>query len=417
MKMYAGKSELSVFDHAVPQVVVDASTFEEIYPKDTIAGYTSSQIEFNVIGSDSDYLDLNDTLLVVKLKVVQYDGKDITTEVNMVPSNFLMHALFKDVTISLNNVKVEDTNDMYTQKAFIETILNMGSDTKKTFLKSIGYDTNDDERKKWIQKSATITLCGPLNLDLLDQPIYLLPGIDVNLKLTRNVGSVIFKYIKSSTETIAINPEVYINEAKLIVRRVKVNTSVSIGHQVGLESQNAIYPLQKSRLVQFSVPSGSLGEYKDNLFSDDRLPKFVLIALQSGKQVTGDYSVHASTFQNCNIKSLTLMRNVDYREFYTTNFEKDDYTQAYVQSMIRNMGLLNKDRNNGITLDDFKDKYPFFTFVLAPDFDIEQTQLPKTGNLKLDIRFNKALTETMTMFVYGVFDSEIQITKTGMVIV
>ena len=91
--------------------------------------------------------------------------------------------------------------------------------------------------------------------------------------------NVIFKYGKAAADTVPLNPEVCITEEKLIVRRVKV----SMGYQVGFESQNAIYPLQNAKLVQFSIPSGSLGEYKDNLFSNDRLPKFVLIAIQSGK--------------------------------------------------------------------------------------------------------------------------------------
>ena len=78
---------------------------------------------------------------------------------------------------------------------------------------------------------------------------------------------------------------------------------------------------------------------------------------------------------------------------------------------------MNSDRNNGITMKDFKETCTFFTFVLAPDFQVDQAQLPKTGNLKLDVRFQKSLTESITMYAYGVFDSEIQITKDGVVIV
>ena len=396
--------------------MVENSTFEEIYPKDSISGYASNQIEFNIIGSDNDYLDLNDTLLIVKLRVVNSNGMDITEAKDIWPSNFLLHSLFKEVSLSLNNVKIEDTNDTYMQKAIIETVLNFGKDTKDTFLDSIGYSDDDEKRKKWIQKSSRLTLCGQLNLDFFDQLKYLLPVVSVNIRLTRNIGSVIFKY-KQGSDTKAINPEVYIEEAKLQIRRVKVEQSVIAAHRLGLESQNAIYPIQRAKVVHFTIPKDSHGEYKDNLFSDERLPKFVLVAFQTSKESSGDYSSFCSEFKHCNVKSLTLSRNVDYREVYTTDFENKNYTMAYVQSVIRNLGLLNKDRNNGITMEDFKEKYPFFTFVLSPDFDIQQTQLPKSGNLKLDVRFDQPLPESMTMFIYGLFDSEIQIAKHGMVIV
>ena len=406
--MYAGKSEISLFDHDVPQVVIESSTFEEIYPKDSITGYTSTQIEFNIIGSDNDYLDLNDTLLVVKMKTVKHDGTDIATESDITPSNFMLHTLFKEATLTLNNVKVEDTNDTYMQKSVIENVLNFGNDTKTVFLESIGYDKDDTKRKEWMKKSASRTFCGPLHLDFFDQPKYLLPGINVNLKLTRNVGSVVYKYAKG-TDAVEINPQPYIIESKLLVRRVRVDQSVMIGHRLGLNNQNAVYPFQKTKIVHFTIPKDSHGEYKDNLFSDERLPKFVMIAFQTSKQASGDYGSFCSQFANNGVKSITLMRNVDFREAYSMNFTKNDYTEAYVKSIIRNMGLLNHDSNNGITMTDFKDSYSFFTFVLAPDFDVDQAQLPKTGNLKLDVRFQNALAESLTMYAYGVFDAEIQI--------
>ena len=66
-KMSCAKTELCIFDSALPQVVVDSTNFEEIYPINALEG--SSDIQFNIIGSNTDYLDLNDTLLSVTVKV------------------------------------------------------------------------------------------------------------------------------------------------------------------------------------------------------------------------------------------------------------------------------------------------------------------------------------------------------------
>ena len=65
--MSCAKTELCIFDSALPQVVVDSTSFEEIYPINALEG--KSDIQFTIVGSNTDYLDLNDTLLSVSVKV------------------------------------------------------------------------------------------------------------------------------------------------------------------------------------------------------------------------------------------------------------------------------------------------------------------------------------------------------------
>ena len=401
--MACAKSELCIFDGPLPQVVIDSSSFEEIFPTNSITADKQPVIEFNIIGSNTDYLDLNDTLLFIDLKVVD-DKKAILTDASdVVPGNYMFHTLFSDVILSLNNIVIEGGNANYAPKALIETVLNYGADTRDTTLSSIGYDADSADRKKWIAKSQSFTMCGSLQLDFFDQPKYLIPGVNVNLKLKRNHPNL-------SLKSDAGAPLIFINEAKLFVRRVKVEPSVLIGHQIGLNTQNAIYPIRKTRLVTHTIPQGSSSFFKDQIFGDERLPKFVLVTFQSAKQKNGDYKSDCSTFSHLNVTNMTLSRNTDFRETYTQDFDAN-YVTSYVSSIVRNMGHLDKNLNCGITHDDFKDKYPFFTFVLAPDFDVNTTQLPKQGNLKLDIKFKAGITSPAVVHIYGIFDSDIQINK------
>ena len=156
--------------------------------------------------------------------------------------------------------------------------------------------------------------------------------------------------------------------------------------------------------------------WQDQIFGDVRLPKFVLVAFQDNTQYIGSYSADCSTFKHLNVTELTLSRGNDYSESYTQDFKADKYVTSYVTSIIRNMGLLDRNLNCGIDMIDFKDKYPFFTFVLAPDYDIHQTQLPKQGNLNLKITFGGGIEEAASLIIYGVFDSEIQINKNRTII-
>ena len=144
----SAKSELDIFSPAPPQVVIESYAFEDIYPKDSISGYNKSHIEFDIIGSEDEYIDMNDIMLTIKIKAVDESGKDITVDIaKLTPSNYLFHCLFKDMTLFLNNTKIEDTNDSYYQKAIIETTLNLSSDSKNTFFKPMGYSEETETVK------------------------------------------------------------------------------------------------------------------------------------------------------------------------------------------------------------------------------------------------------------------------------
>jgi len=407
--MTCAKTELCIFDSALPQVVVESANFEEVFPLNSVEGANQRDIIFNIIGSTNEYLDLNDTMLYVQVMVTAENGDKIDDKADVTPSNYMFHTLFKDAILSLNNVRIEGGNGVYAHKALIETILNYGSDTKRTSLQSIGF-AEPAARKEWIAKSKRFSMCGSLQLDFFDQPKYLIPGVNVNLRLNRTDSSF---SLKSTGAKFNLD----ILDARLYVRRVKVEQSVMIGHQIGLSKQNAIYPFRQTQLTSVNLAVGSTSYYQDQIFSDGRLPKFILIAFQNGSQYTGSFTEDTGTYKNFNITSLSLTRNSDFREVYTQSFENDNYVTTYASSIIRNMGLLDKNLNNGITLEQFKSTYPFFTFVLAPDFDVNQTQLPKHGNIKIEVKFNAALERSAALLIYGVFDSEVQINKNGTIYV
>jgi len=401
MIVMSGKSELSIFDKPDPPIVVQNASFEEIFPINTITG-ESTDIEFKVNASNTDYLDLNDTLLYVSVKVVQENGADLADGADVCPNDYFFHSLFKDVMLKFNSVLIEGGNSTYAQKAIICSVLNYSKDTEKMTLTSMGSHANEVKRKAWIAKSKNFEMCGSILLDFFNQPKYLIPGISVHLRLQRNPSSFCIKG----------SGKVLLNDAKLFVRRVKVTPSVLMGHNIGLQKRNAIYPIRQTRLNSYNVAKGSLAYFKDQIFDDRQLPKFVLVTFQPTKSYNGDKTEFSSKFDHSSVSSIMLSRNTDYRESYTVDFENDRYVTSYVQSIIRNMNLLNKNINIGINMENFKDRYPFFTFVLAPDFDVNQTQVPRQGNIRLDVRFSKAIVEATTVLIYGVFDSEVEISDT-----
>ena len=388
----SGKTELCLFDEPLPQLVVQGAAFVDISPQ-TVLTDANSKIEFTIHENKTEYLDLNDSTLYLRYLVKASEGNKALAESSVVtPVNYLMNAIFSDVTLSLNDTIIEGGNQMYSYKSTIETIFGFNREAKKVKLRTIGYDNDADNRKKWIAKSQVAELVGPLRLDFFNQPRYLLPGVTVKLSFTRNRDT--FALSGGGSEA----SKLILLDAKLYVRRVRVAPEVMLAHEKGLMNKNAIYPYTRGQVISYSIPKGSLSSYRDNLFSASLLPKFVIVGFVKSVGFIGDdLSAAPFDFDHFNVNSVGLYRDglsMPFRDIYQPGFGKTPLLvmKDYHRSMIHNTQHLNTNMNNGIRLEDFESgKYTLFTFNLTPDFDMTQNQLPRDGNLRLEVKFGKEL--------------------------
>ena len=120
-------------------------------------------------------------------------------------------------------------------------------------------------------------------------------------------------------------------------------------------------------------------------------------------------------YNHFNVSSVGLFldgQSVPFREVYKPNFTKQLVVKDYIRSIIHSFEHFNTNLNNGISLDGFAHgNYTFFTFNLTPDFDMKQCQMPRDGNLRLEITFEKELSTSINVVAYGMFDTQLQITK------
>jgi hypothetical protein len=411
----SGKTELRIFDEILPQVVARNASFVDISPKNSLSEKNQT-IEFNIAGSESDYLDLNDSILYIQYNVKAAEGAKALAETSVVtPVNFFMNALFKDVSLYLNDEKIEGGQGMYPYKSTIETIFGFDRDAKFYQVKASGYEEDSTKRKDWIQKSRVAELVGPVRLDFLNQPKYLLPRINVKMIFERHHDS--FALHGGGSEASRLT----ILDAKLYVRRVSVAPEVLLAHEDGLSKKNAIYPFMKSKVVTHTISTGSLSHYCDGLFSSSLLPKFVIVAFVSSVGYNGEnLTVAPFDFKHFDVSSVGLYldrQSVPFREVYKPNYAKDLVLKDYIRSIVHNFQHLNTNINNGISIEQWKNNYSFFTFNLTPDFDMKQCQMPRDGNLRLEVTFAKELASSINVIIYGMFDSQIQITKNRDIIV
>jgi hypothetical protein len=415
----SGKSELSIFDDVSPQVVIDSAIFQDVHPQ-TALDSNSDVIDFYIAGSNTEYLDLNDTLLSLRLHICRADGKAFTaTDVTRpVPSNYFLNALFSDVSLSLNDTQIEGGHTMYPYKATIESALNFNDEAKRLQFLPAGVSEEDDERAKWVGDSDEFELVGALRLDFLSQPKYLIPGVSVRVTLTRSKDVFSLHLAKGIADPGNLAFKIVISQCILYVRRVKVHPSVEEGHKVGLIKNNAVYPYTRTKIISYSIPKGSTTFFKENLFSNALLPKFIVVAMVHGNAFTGSLGQKPFDFQHFNANTIALYRDgqgIPYKRAYNPHFRKGKtsfLTDVYVRSILQNTQLLNTNHSNGIDLADFSTGgYGFYTFNLTPDFDMNQTQQVRDANLRLEMRFSSALTDSINVIAYAIFDAKIQITN------
>ena len=413
INMISGKSELQLFGEPPKQGVVNNAAFVDYLPV-TALGDGITNIEYQIQGSDVDYLDLNDSFLCLKLKVLNDDNSNLDAASKTHATNYFLNALFSDVKLFLNETLIEGGSPTYAYKSTIESIFNFNEDAKRIQLLPGGFSDEVDEREKWIKNSTSCEVIGALRLDFFSQPKYILNKVNVRIELNLSKNEFGLT-MPAGDAALAKKPKIRIYAASLYVRRVQVDPAVRIGHEIGLKTQNAMYPYQKSEVITGAIAAKSLFYTKDNVFGHTQMPKFVVVGMVRGDAYNGDYEQDPFHFGAFNVLSLGLYRDgepVPTRKIYNCDFPGNRVTEAYFTSIILNTQHFNTNMNNGIRMEDFKQDggYTFYTFNLAPDFDMHQRQQIADGNLRLEIRFRKETAVAINVIVYGLFDGLVEIT-------
>ena len=258
--MFAGeecsKSELELFATPPHNVSMERGDYVVHKPLAQIAD--SAPLEFHVQASPDEYIDLGRTKLQLTLRIAKKSGAALAEDAKVTTANLLLHTLFSQVDCKLNDTLVTANVGTYPYKAYLETILSHGSNSLKSWLQAKPYEEDNPcnnhydptaqgvqpgikKRNVRIKGSKTFQLIGRPHVDIFMQDKYLLPGIDIDLKFTKSPTQ--FHLLGG---TILRRTEVAIINARLLVRKVKVNPTVGPGTlRRASERCPAKYPLRR----------------------------------------------------------------------------------------------------------------------------------------------------------------------------
>ena len=419
------RSELDLFSVPPTQTAVESSQWIEYSPVSTIT--SSSPIEFIVSGSGEDYVDLSNTLIEVKACIKSSESSPVDNTVPVAPINNTLHELFSQVDVSLNDVNVSSATTTYPYRAYLETHLNFGADAKKSRLQAALYYIDDNisisnpipessgtknrglKKRHEICTKKTFDMIGPLHADVFNQSKYLLNGVSMKLRLSRSKDDFVLMAKDNTTKYM-----IEILSAKLFIRKLKISPSLCLAHERILQTKTAKYPISRVECKIIHLPQGQKNFSHDNLFLG-QLPKRIVMGIVDNRAFNGDLTLNPFNFQHCDLNFLAV--HLDGRQIpwapLQPSYSGDSYIRAFYTQFTGGEGI-SSDTGNTIGREVFSKGHALYCFDLTPDLSSScghHFSVSKSGNLRLELGFETALTFTGNVLVYSEFDSIIEIDK------
>ena len=172
------KSELDLF--AVPPTQTSIEDGRWVEHQHLTSLDSGGPIEFVIPGTGDAYLNLANTYLLIRAKVVRGVGTGLAADTPVAPVNNWLHSLFSQVDVYLNDTLVTPSSNTYPFRAYVDTVLSYGDEAKNTQLTSQlwykdtaghmdatnvdGGNTGLVERRRYIAESRIVEMMGQRRL-------------------------------------------------------------------------------------------------------------------------------------------------------------------------------------------------------------------------------------------------------------
>lgn len=419
-------AELDLFSAPMTQLSIEDKKYQECQPLSALND--NSPIEFFIPGDGEKYLDLNDTMLHLRVKITERDGTNIPPDAGVALINYPLNTIFSQCDVILGDRLISQSSATHPYRAMIETLLNFSEDTLKSqFSAGLFYkDTAGDmdsivisngpnrgikQRAVFTAESREVDLLGPLHADIFFCERLLLNSVDLRIKLIRNSDA--FSLMGTRDSQFALK----ITSASLFVKKVTVSPAVRLGHAAALMKGNALYPLSRVSVKTYSIPENSRICNQENLFLG-AMPKYVVLGMVHHDAFTGRRDLSPFNFRHNDVEYLALCqdgRQVPAKAFQP-QFDRGNSVREFYH-MFSATGRHLKDLPLSIDRREFNEGYALFAFNLEPSEDADALSPVSNGNLRLEMRFRVPLPQTTTLIVYACYDSILEIDSKRQVLV
>lgn len=405
----------------------------------------NAPIEFYIPASTEEYLDLKNSQLHIKCKIVNRDGLPCDREQVVAPVNDLFNSLWSNVELFFNDRLISHSNNTHGYTSIISHLIHdseeklhssrsmsliykdtagsmngVNAKLQNRFECVLGHDLAANgadlvaatagnhglhQRYLFTRLSQEVMLTGNLRIDMFEQNRYLPNGISMKLRFHRQ-NNVFALMAPDNTFKIEIM------EAFMTIRKVKVSPGVLLGHTDALMKSPAKFPITRKECKVLAIPQGFQSFVKDNIFLG-QLPKRIVIGMVNNEAYAGNISLNPYNFEHFGINYMQLYTDGEpvLAKPLKLNCAEGQYLDAF-ELLSKSFDKFDGEKSSIIKRQDWLRGYSLFSFDLTSDFDgDDHFALIKHGNLRLEMNFDAALVNTINVIVYAEFDNIIEISN------
>ena len=410
------KTELDMSSVPPTMTAMQDTQWIEFHPIASLDSY-HAPIEFVIPAHTECFTDLSQTYLYIKFRILKQAGENLETDAKVFPINNFFHSMFSGIDLYLNNKLVTKNSDTYPYRGYFENLFSYGSDVKENQLKAAEFWYADEagefenmdndsikHRGKRVEHSKAVEVQGRLHLDLAMQEKYMPNGIEMKLRLNRSSPQ--FCLMADDYPS-----KIKIDTANLTVRYVHLLPAISNQLNQTIASHHAKIPIRRVEVKTFTINSGLRSKVEDHLFQG-QLPKRLFIGMVTNEAYNGSFETNPFFFQHFNLSKMLVTSDGHsiYGKAFEPNFRSNQYLKSYL-SLYQALASQNQVQNCNIDYEEYRGGYCFWGYDLTPDQASDMSHLHpiKTGNLRLELQFASALSQTINVIVYAEFDSLVEV--------
>lgn len=412
---------IRLFSKIVTRTDVESTRIERIYPASTLTN--AGPHTFVIITDEREWLQPCATRLCGTLSVKE--GENVLTAASATDTlvNNTLNSLYKHIQVEINGNIISDRSSAgYPYKSYFEILNSYSTGTSDSHLASQAFWTYDSGDNNWDAittgpgkaartrfSKATVDFSLVLHEDFF-QLIQLVPGgTRINVTFLRNSEDFLFLQTAPAAGAQAKKYTIEFNKLYLSVKKVRLSERKHAAIENKLKLTKAIYPYSRGIIKTFLLDKNTSSQIISRV-AVTWLPRCIIIGLIATDALDGNRQKNPYYFKRHGLKTIQLQYNGTPIPADPLEVGDDQYQDAY-RHYLDQIGIGQSNQHNLINLTDFQKGNFLIPFNLTPDQcqGTNHHHEIKNGTINVSLTFDAAVTSTLTMVTYQLYEDFLHI--------
>ena len=330
--------------------------------------------------------------------------------------NNIMHSIFSNVEVYINNQQIYNSNGFFAHKTYISNNFKAAISEYIGVLHCEGYDYEQDpedianplpdpvftRRMKLLSRPDGFMLYGKLEIDFFSTSELLYPNMKIRLRLIRG---------RPNFYMISDNPNVSLGNVDCLLYTHHI--ALKDDYHKKRMDKLAYAPVENNYLETlaktFFIPARQKQLIQENIFNNAPIRR-IAIAMNTNSAFTGSFTENPFWYQQFDLRQIRILRGGQP----IVDFDTADNCRLYVTTM---KAMNCQDDIPSIPIDEFKDNYVMVFDLTSMQDATENCHYPELVGepLRLELNFTNLLENVTELIVLGERMSSVAFHKFGVI--